>query len=218
MAITLNGSVQIADNSGGTGTTTHTGTNSGESVVIGAMWRGDTGVTITGVDVGGQAATSTPSINDTTNQHRMQFWYLPSLSSGGSKTVTVTYSGSILGVVFSAVLAGTDTAALVRDQQSTTGSSTSAGVALPSSVAGDAIFELVTGPPTAPTLDSGYSRISLTDFWSYAEGQYILSAASGGSTPTMTVQDGAWSANAIALKAASAAGSPVLGRRIFILP
>lgn len=218
MAITLNGSIQTADQSGGTAVTTHTGTNSGESVLIGVIWREDTGVSVSGVDVGGQAATSTTVQITNAGHHRQQFWYLPSLSSGGSKTVTVTFSGTVLGTIFSAVLAGTNTASLVQDRQTATGNDTTPTVSVTTSSSDDALFAMVSSGAGSPTPGTGFTDIPMTDFWVFCGGEYDLSAGvAGAKTVDSSAASGIWGINAIVMKASGGGGGAAAAPTLMLM-
>lgn len=212
------GAVQTAANSSGTNTLSLTGTVSNDLIVVGCYWRGDTGVTISSVAISGEGAfSSATAVNDTTNGHRMQFWYLPALSGSGAKTVTVTYTGSILGECLGASLS-TGSGAALDDSDGATGNSATATVDLQSTAANDAIFAIVTGGPSAPTLGAGYSRVTFNDVWYYAEAEYNLNVGSSGTeTVSMTVDNSAWSIHAIAFKISAGVGgsvkvNPVSGR------
>jgi hypothetical protein len=80
--------------SGSSRTATLTGTTSGHGVVVAiTIFDSEGDVTVSSVDVSGQSASAVGSLVGTT-ANKCHFYYLPALSSGGDKTVTVTFSGT----------------------------------------------------------------------------------------------------------------------------
>jgi hypothetical protein len=80
--------------SGATRSATLTGTTSGHGVVVAiTIFDSEGDVTVSSVDVSGQAASAVGSLSGTTG-NKCHLYYLAALSSGGDKTVTVTFSGT----------------------------------------------------------------------------------------------------------------------------
>lgn len=209
MAITLNGSIQQADNVSDTNTTSLTGTNSGESVIVGCCWRDTGGITITGVTVGGTAATSTTAQVGGSPEHRQQFWYLASLASGGTKSVVVTFSSGVLARCYSLCIAGADTGAFLDDHQVASGTGTTASVSVTTDAAGAAIFALTSAATVITGVGSGYTDIDMPNFWQWVEGEYDLDVGAAGSKAVdrTLFESATWIQNAIAVKAAGGGGA-----------
>lgn len=194
-----------------------TGTTSGHGVIVGVLIYGTTG-TVSSVDVSGQSATLQGSIFRTANvtdgggqQASIQFAYLASLSSGGAKTVTASFSGNFRCSVFAMTVTGHDTTTFpdttpVGAQAASGARSVSITTAtdnamLVSYLVNTNTDETPSGSETAFSPDIGNS-------WWFENGSYLLDAGGAGSKSTgFSGTSGGWIQVTAAYRAAAGAPS-----------
>lgn len=187
------------------------GTTSGRTIVIGALWF-PTSVSLSSVDVGGQAATvhAGSLASSASLDARSQWASLAALSSGGNKTVTATFSGNIgtnEGIIWVKEYAGSDGFDAVN---AATGSGTSASLSLTTIADNCHIVAIVQdnfdGTFTAGT---GYTITVMTAaaYFNRAEDDTDFDAGTAGAkTVNFTIPNGFWSLSALSIKPTSGGG------------
>lgn len=184
MAIGLTaGPVTIGTLSSATHTITLTGTNSGDAVVFGIQWNSNT-TTISSITCPGESDATligSPVRAASGPQKGMQLAYLAALSSGGSKTFTITFSSAGNCSAFAAAFNGHDSASFLDASTSNSTTSTNPSVTLTTGVNNALVVSMVnSNSGVQPTAGSGYTGISVTDTDGAAFGEYNLDVGTAG--------------------------------------
>lgn len=189
-----------------------TGTTSGRTIVIGALWF-PSSVSLSSVDVGGQAATvhAASLASSGSLDARSQFASLAALSSGGDKTITATFSGNIgtnEGIIWVKEYSGSDG---FDAANAATGAGTSASLSL-TTVANNCHIVAVVQDNFDGTFSagSGYTITVVTAaaYFNRAEDDTDFDAGTAGAkTVNFTIPNGNWSLSAISIKPTGGAGS-----------
>jgi hypothetical protein len=214
MAIVLDIGPSEATGNSAAPAVTLTGCANGAGVIIAIGWNSST--TLTAVDVGGQAATVIGSgYYNATLGSKIQFAYLPSLSSGGNKTVTGTLSVGTWWTIYAVSVTGHDTATFYDAENGGTGNSANPTCTVTTTVDDCAIFSYVSNGVANAAPGTGYTRVpgadgvsfGLQDFNSFEEGEYDLNVgASGAKTVDYTVGTSQWATAAAAFKPSGGGG------------
>lgn len=168
-------------NVGGSSTTTLTltlaGTNAAELIVVGTTCY-DATATITAAITGEGAMTAVGSVNRNAalSNAAQQLFYYPALASGGSKTVTFTYTNACFAEAVGGSFAGASGSPFdVQNQASTLGTTS-----VTTTAASDMIFGMATSAttPITPTDDGGYTAIAFTSNVQAGKGFYNLNVGS----------------------------------------
>jgi hypothetical protein len=191
-----------------------TGTTINRGVVVLIAWEElNPAPNITAVDVAGQAATLVAGSKATLGSDHIQIAYLNNLSSGGDKTINVTFGDYVYAVGVAIEIAGHDTAVGVDatlTATDNTGLSNPITGTLTTATANAAIFALCTaaGFPSAGTnftlLSNPRENVGFQD-----EDEYWLDAgAAGGKTVSFASADSGafWLLSAVSIKIAGGGG------------
>lgn len=216
MAITFDAAANT-HNGGVTGlSTSHTSSGSNRGVLIGIHAEG--GVTISSLTYGAQ----TPTLVDSTANGVGHMYFLAAPATGG-QTVSVTFSGSssrcAMGIVsYNGSTGALSVAGFENPAEDEFGPNASATI---SSATGQLVVDMATCVGTVWAAGAGQTeRVSLDDF-SGTFRSFGMSEEAGASSVTMSwTGTGAEFCNIIAVALQEAAGgvSPVLGRRIYVMP
>jgi hypothetical protein len=178
-------------------TLTLAGTNAGELVVVGTVCY-DATATITAAITGEGAMTAIGAVlrNATWSNAAQQLFYFPVLATGGSKTITFTYTNTCFAETVGGSFAGaTATPFDVQNQVTTSTASVT------TTAANDMIFGMATNgtTPITPTDDGGYTAILFTSNVQAGKGFYNLNVGVAGAhsvTSSSTVSIAAFKAAA----------------------
>jgi hypothetical protein len=189
------------------------GTTAGRTIVVGCIWGSNT-ITWDSVDIGGQAGTihAGSLATNASLLGRNQFATLSSLSSGGDKTITATFSGT-LGSSSSLIVAWEFDGCLTSGAFDAANAATAFGtpsLSLTTVAANCHIIALVQhGGGGAPTAGTGYTLDDLTDAdWFNASEQDtdFDAGVAGAKTVNFTGVSEQYALSAISLKPATGGG------------
>jgi len=185
---------------------TLTGCANGAGVVVGIGWNNSSA--LTAVDVGGQAGTVIGSgYYNATLGSKIQFAYLPSLSSGGNKTVTATIGTATWWTIYAVSVTGHDTATFYDSEGGGTGNSTNPTAPVTTVADNCAMFSYTSNGVADATPGAGYTGITLSDFNQFENGQYDLDVGTAGAqSVAYTVGTSQWATAAAAFKPSGGGG------------
>lgn len=223
-AMTL-GAAYVGVNGGsGANSLTYNGLTSGRGLVVMILWQDGAATTITSV-----AATSesnltligTPSRNATTGWSS-QIAYLGTISTTGNKTITTTFSDTVIGsYVFAQELYDSVAGGIALDGfANTNGGTANPTVDVTTGSNNSAILAVLENSTGAPTAGSGYTAQGTA--WFNAEyWEYDLDVGTAGTyAANWTVASSNWSLAAAGFKAAGGAVAETFGfrRRLQVQP
>lgn len=196
---------------------TYAGTTSGRGIVCGFEFGGATSA-ITGVDVSGQAATLLGSnAYNSTMGYNTRLAYLGALSSGGSKTITVTWTNSgteSLYGICQELYSNAGGIAIDGTATGSTGSTANPSLSVTTGAANSALFGFIADSSAEPFAGTGFTEIIYQVQINLEESEYNLDAgASGSKTVGWTLSASQWTASAAAFTAAAGAADQTFGFR-----
>lgn len=205
------------------------GTTAGRSLILALSWT-NSSVTISSVTCNGEAnltAISTPFVNAALfGGEVLQFFYLSNITTGGNKTITVTFSTDVTCTAAAYEFSGGN----VSDWYdagtiaTATGSSTTATCTVTTGSANDLIIAIVAAENSDPTaLGASYVVITIANPNDFVNGEYNLDVGvAGAKTVSMDVAGGGdWSIIAAAFKTIATPPPPVelmAGSKVFVYP
>jgi hypothetical protein len=189
-----------------------TGVNAGDFIVVGVGGyepggSGDNG--ISSITISGEAnATVVGALNEGLvggAPNFKQFATLNSVTTGGSKTITVNFTGTVQFPVVNAVAVALSGALGVDNsgyENQTTNSVSNPGVSISVSDANSFILSLLTYTVGDATPGSSYTGITLSDNNFFDTGEYRLAAGGTGTQRVAyaSLGSGTWHAGAVAIK------------------
>lgn len=178
-----------------------TGVTAGQAILVGLQWYGAT--TVTSVTVSsnsnatlvGSAAGPASGVNNA----RMAWYLLDNVTTGGSLTVQVTYSGNCDNHMNAWVLSGTG--ALSYDTSNSAGETTSANasVSLTAGANSDGLFGMCMSNGAEPTAGSGFTAETTGNQFYYESVEYKLGAGSGSQTIDFAHSSSTWLIHALSI-------------------
>ncbi len=189
------------------------GTTAGRGIVILIVWQDDGGArTISSITVSGESnavvSAGSKADLDTTIDHT-QCAFLNNITTGGDKTITVTFSGSAYSQAVAVEVIGLDTTAGVDAALSASGTLSSPVTGnIVTATANAAIFSVTTvNGAIAPTAGANFTLLSnpRADNSYKDEDEYWLDSGAAGSKAVAytTADSGSWILSAISIKVAS---------------
>lgn len=220
MSITFDAAASVENGGGSSLSVSHTSSGSNRGVLIGIHAEG--GVTISSLTYGAQ----TPTLVDSTANGIGHLYFLAAPATGG-QTVTATLSGTsarcVMGIVsYNGSVGALSVAGFENPAEDEFGPNASATI---SSATGQLVVDMATCVGNVWAADTGAGqteRLSLDDYGSTFR-CFGMSEKAGASSVTMSwTGTGAEFTNIIAVALQEAGGgggsSPVLGRRIYVMP
>lgn len=206
MALSLVGS---AETSGGSGGSASSGSQSksctaGNGLLVCIRWYG--AITVSSVTCAGETVDLVGSAygNGTANQTaRSQWAYINNIQSTGSKTVSVTLSGSASNLTISLhEISGQETTGMIGAHAPVaTGTATAnPSTSITTTAANSAVFGCLMSSASGATSGSGYTTLAFTSFWSFEFGEYTTgmdAGAAGSKTVDWTQAASDWHIDAV---------------------
>lgn len=181
---------------------TATGVTAGDTLLIGVMWYHST-ATISSVTV---TSNSAATIRGTkigpasgVNDANLAWYMLDNVTTGGSLTVTVTFSTPVNSNLAVWDLSGA--AATAYDTSASAGETTSANATVSLTAAGNsgALFGISISNGADQTAGSGFTAETTGNQFYYESAEYQLGAGSGSKTIAFTNTSSTWIIHAISL-------------------
>jgi hypothetical protein len=141
-----------------------------------------------------------------------QMAYLGTVSSGGSKTITVTFSGAVSSYVFLQELHDGSNGGIALDGSCNASNAASANPTcnVTTGSANSAIFAVLESIDTDPTVGANYTQLNETAWYQWEASEYDLDAGAAGTyAADWTAASGRWTIAAAGFKPAS--GGAVAG-------
>jgi hypothetical protein len=204
MAMTLGATLVHAAANGTTNAPGAYVLTAGRGVIALVEWQQTSGETISSITVSGESNMTligTPSVN--TNKFTTQMAYLGSVTSGGSKTITVNFSGSVPSYVFLQELHDGSNGGIALDGSGNAFSdaSTNPTVNVTTGSANSAIFAVLESF-SDPAVGANYTELNETAWYQYESTMYDLDAGAAGTyAANYTAASGGWSIAAAGFKA-----------------
>jgi hypothetical protein len=184
-----------------------TGVDAGDSLVVPILW-GSASVTITSVTCSGESNLTGHTQKGPVgpSDSTTQIFHLDNVTSGGTKTITINFSGAPGGgTAFAMALAGGKTSGFFDAEPSGGGSNAASGTpstSITTTVANAFIVAICSNDGGDPQNGTDYTLVTLADRNWFINGEYDLDAgAAGAKTVDMTV-GGVWVIGAAAFKPA----------------
>ena len=178
----------------------------GRGLVAMILWQQASGDTISSITVSGESNMTligTPSVLATGWTSQMA--YLGSVTSGGSKTITVTFSGSISASYgFFQELHDGSNGGIALDGfcNASNAASTDPTCNVSTATANSAIFAVSESHDADPTVGANYTQLSEIAFFSWEASMYDLDAGAAGTyAANWTAASGRWTIAAAGFKA-----------------
>ncbi len=194
------------------------GTTIGRMIVIVI---GFSGATISSITISGETApTLIPGFNMTANGDNFAIYYLANNTAGGTKTITVNFSGAAYSTLIAVEYAGQD---ITTQPDATTtathgvgGDLTDPTISITTATAGDLIITVCSSNAGKPTMPSGYFDLNLSNPGYYANAADNVAAGGvGGKTLIWTdVFNSDWGVTAVAFKAAGVSAPSAVRHRV----
>ena len=210
MAMTLGATVVHANGSGTTNAPGAYVLTTGRGVIAMVIWQQTGGETISSVTVSGESNMTligTPSvlaIGWTT-----QMAYLGTVTSGGSKTITVNFSGSVSSYVFLQELHDGSNGGIALSGSGNASNAASANptVDVTTDAANAAILSVLTHIDTDPSVGANYTSLATSAFFQWEETEYDLDAGAAGTyAANWTASSGRWTVAAAGFKPSAGGG------------
>jgi len=171
-----------ASNNQGSGTSlaaTLTGTTAGRHLVIGIGWESGGSSNLVSLTCSGETVVLVGS--PVAASARIQLAYIAELASGGSKTITATFSTSTAAYMFVREFAGGDPSDFLDASNTGSATSTNPSISLTTTTDNCLIVGVETNTTGNPSPGSGYTDFGVSNGWSvFFEGEYDLDAGSAG--------------------------------------
>lgn len=188
----------------------------GRGVIALVVWQQTSGETISSVTVSGESnmtVIGTPSVLAT--GWTTQLAYLGTVTSGGSKTITVNWTGAVNSYVWLQELHDGSNGGIALDGFCNASNAASADPTcnVTTGSANSAILGALESHDADPTVGANYTQLNETAFYSWEASEYDLDAGAAGTyAANWTAASGRWSIAAAGFKAAGS--SSISGCRL----
>ena len=205
------GATGSASNSGGSSVAVTLTLTAGRSLVVIHNWATSQTGTITSITCSNNSnLTLIGSPTRSAIDHNTQFAYLSNIGTGGSQTVTVNMSVAQDEMTTNVLeyIGGDTTGVYDNAVNSGSGNSANPSISLTTNTANALIVGCCGDDAADPTAGSGYTIITIANFWNFCSGEDQLDmGAAGAKTVAFTAASGNWIAVAAAFKIAGGAAA-----------
>jgi hypothetical protein len=217
MAQTLSAGPVYAQVSFDTATITLPNVDAGDNIIIGLTWYtySPSPATLVSITISGESNATihgSPHVPAGGDGYATTQWAsLANVTTGGTKTITVTWTpfvASSLGGAFALAVAGGAAASILDVSAANDGNSNTPSVSLTTTVANDLIVAVVNSNDGEPSAGSGYTLFDIPNVYIYDSSEYKLDAGAAGAKTVNFTTPGAglgFTINAAAFKPGAAA-------------